>query len=80
MQKVFIQNALPWTADPRLTGAYWIWVRGIPAGKREQNQKVVEEAGRIDTAGKESASGAVPLFILIYHNYCSLSDNFHEGT
>ncbi len=68
MQKVFMQNALRSIADHRLTGVYWIWDPDTPVKKKGKNPKAAEKAGKTDMGGKESASGAVPLFILIYHN------------
>ena len=68
MQKVFTQNALLWIEGRRQTGVFLIWGPGIQEAKTDKILKKEEGAGKTDTAGKESANGAVHRFTLIYHN------------
>ena len=69
MQKVYTSSALPWIDDPPWIGVSWTWARDIRVPRSAEPEGTGEEAGKTDTAGKESASGAVLPFIQIYPRY-----------
>ena len=60
-QKVFTTAGPQWTADLPLKDVYWIWGLDTPGMTGGKKPKTAEEAGKTDSAGKESANGAASL-------------------